>query len=88
MLVGGLVTHRQRPATAGGVTFLNLEDETGMVNVICLPGVWDRHRRVALQAAALLVHGRLERDDGATNLIATRLEPLRIATTTRSRDFR
>jgi error-prone DNA polymerase len=88
VLVGGLVTHRQRPGTAGGVVFLNIEDETGMVNVICLPGVWDRHRRVALQAAALLVHGRLERNDGATNLIATRLEPLRIATTTRSRDFR
>ena len=35
VLVGGAVTHRQRPATAGGVTFLNLEDETGMINVIC-----------------------------------------------------
>ena len=35
VLVGGIVTHRQRPATAGGVTFLNLEDETGMLNVIC-----------------------------------------------------
>ena len=35
VLVGGVVTHRQRPATAGGITFLNLEDETGMVNVIC-----------------------------------------------------
>ena len=34
ILVGGLVTHRQRPATAGGITFLNLEDETGMLNVV------------------------------------------------------
>ena len=40
VLVGGLVTHRQRPATAGGVTFLNLEDETGMLNVTCSEGLW------------------------------------------------
>ncbi len=38
--VGGVVTHRQRPETASGVTFLNLEDETGLVNVICTPDVW------------------------------------------------
>ena len=43
--VGGIVTHRQRPATAGGVTFLNLEDETGMLNVTCSPGLWQRYRR-------------------------------------------
>lgn len=40
VLVGGAVTHRQRPATAAGVTFLNLEDETGMVNVVCSVGLW------------------------------------------------
>src|SRR5699024_8678440 len=58
--VGGLVTHRQRPPTAGGVVFLNLEDETGMVNVICPPGVWARQRRVALESSALVVDGKLE----------------------------
>jgi hypothetical protein len=42
----------------------------------------------ALQAAALIVHCRLAGHDGATNLVASRLEPLRIATTTRSLDFR
>ncbi len=42
--VAGVVTHRQRPGTAGGVTFLNLEDETGMLNVICTVGVWRRYR--------------------------------------------
>jgi hypothetical protein len=47
VLVAGAVTHRQRPATAQGVTFINLEDETGMVNVLCSPGVWARHRRLA-----------------------------------------
>ena len=40
VLVAGAVTHRQRPATAQGVTFINLEDETGMVNVLCSRGVW------------------------------------------------
>ena len=52
VLVAGAVTHRQRPGTARGVTFLNLEDETGMVNVLCTPGVWARHRRVAQTAPA------------------------------------
>ena len=40
VLVGGLVTHRQRPATAKGVTFVNLEDESGMLNVTCSEGLW------------------------------------------------
>ena len=76
---GGLVTHRQRPATAGGVVFINLEDETGMVNVICPPAVWARYRRGALDTAALLVHGRLESNEGAINLIAVRIQRLRVA---------
>ena len=45
--VGGLITHRQRPMTAKGVIFLNLEDETGLLNVVVLPGVWDANREVA-----------------------------------------
>ena len=52
VLVGGVVTHRQRPATAGGTTFLNLEDETGLVNVIVSVGCWTRYRRVARTAPA------------------------------------
>ena len=89
---GGLVTHRQRPPTAGGVVFINLEDETGMVNVICPPAVWARYRRSALDTAALLVHGRLESNEGAINLIAARIERLRVAAIARgsvvSRNFR
>jgi error-prone DNA polymerase len=88
VLVGGVVTHRQRPATAGGTTFLNLEDETGLVNVICSRGVWARYRRVGRSAAALLVRGRLERAEGVINVIADQLRPLPLAATTRSRDFR
>ncbi|MFI6849522.1 error-prone DNA polymerase [Kitasatospora sp. NPDC050467] len=86
--VGGLVTHRQRPPTAGGVLFISLEDETGLVNVICQPHVWERQRRTALQHAGLLVHGTAERRDGAINLVATRLTPLTLAPGARSRDFR
>ena len=88
VLIGGVVTHRQRPATAAGVTFLNIEDETGLINVICSPGLWKRHRRVARSSPALLVRGRLERAEGVTNVIADKLERLPIPTASRSRDFR
>jgi len=88
VLVGGVVTHRQRPATAGGTTFLNLEDETGLINVICSKGVWARYRRVGRAAAALLVRGRLESAEGVVNVIADQLRPLPLAAPTRSRDFR
>src|SRR5690606_22735524 len=59
--VAGLVTHRQRPSTAAGVTFLNLEDEEGLVNVVCSTGVWARYRRIARDSPALIVRGILER---------------------------
>jgi error-prone DNA polymerase len=88
IVVGGLVTHRQKPSTAGGVVFMSLEDETGMANVICPPGIWARYRRIGSESGALLVHGRVERTDGATNLVATRLRRLRVAAAPPSRDFR
>lgn len=74
--VAGLITHRQRPGTAGGVTFLNLEDETGMLNVVCTAGVWARYRKVARNSAGMVVRGVLERQDGAVNLVADRLSGL------------
>jgi error-prone DNA polymerase len=86
--VGGVVTHRQRPATAGGVTFINLEDETGTLNVIAGVGVWNRYRRVARESPALVVRGILERSpEGVTNLVVDKFEPLTIAARTTSRDF-
>ena len=88
VVVGGLVTHRQQPGTAGGVVFLSLEDETGMANVICPPQVWARYRRLGMDANALLVNGRVERLDGAVSLLATRLRRLRVVAAARSRDFR
>jgi error-prone DNA polymerase len=88
VLVGGVVTHRQRPATAGGTLFVNLEDETGLINVVVSKGCWTHHRRVARTAPALLVRGRLERAEGVTNVIADRLDPLPLNAPTKSRDFR
>lgn len=85
--VAGVVTHRQRPGTAHGVTFLSLEDETGLLNVICSPGLWARHRKVARTSAALVARGTVERADGALNLMADRLEPLRLRVRSTSRDF-
>jgi len=87
--VAGLVTHRQAPPTARGVVFISLEDETGMLNVICPPHVWARYRRPAATAPALLIHGRIERTGGAVNLVAAALRPLRVAAAAvASRDFR
>jgi error-prone DNA polymerase len=86
--VGGLVTHRQQPGTARGVVFLSLEDETGMANIICPPAVWQRFRKIGVDASALLVYGRVERLDGAVSLLATRLQRLRVVAAARSRDFR
>lgn len=87
VVVAGLVTHRQRPYTAGGIVFMSLEDETGMVNVICRPEIWDRHRNLALDSQALLVNGRLERVDGVSNVVATRLRRLPVPGRVQSRDF-
>jgi error-prone DNA polymerase len=88
VLVAGVVTHRQRPATAGGTIFVNLEDETGLVNVVVSKGCWARHRKVASSAPALLVRGRLERAEGVVNVVAERLWPLDLVAPSRSRDFR
>ncbi|WP_405179728.1 error-prone DNA polymerase [Nocardia sp. NBC_01377] len=88
VLVGGAVTHRQRPATAAGVTFLNLEDETGMVNIVCSVGLWTRYRRLAQGAAALLVRGRVQNAEGAVSVVAEHLQRMDLRVDSTSRDFR
>jgi len=85
--VAGVVTHRQRPETARGITFINLEDETGLVNVVCSVGVWARHRRVAQSSPALIVRGTVESAGGVINVVAERIRPLTLAAPTGSRDF-
>ncbi|HLH28060.1 MAG TPA: OB-fold nucleic acid binding domain-containing protein, partial [Acidimicrobiales bacterium] len=86
--VGGIVTHRQQPESARGAVFLNLEDETGMVNVVCSRGAWVRWRPVARSSPALVVRGRVERAEGSMTLVAERFEPLELGPTPPSRDFR
>ncbi len=87
--VAGVVTHRQHPETARGAVFLNLEDETGHVNVIFSRGAWARWRDVARRHPALVVRGRLERGQGTLALVAEFVEPLTLAAPTPpSRDFR
>ncbi len=88
VLVGGVVTHRQRPPTAGGVTFLSLEDETGLINVVVSSGCWQRYRNAALGASALLIRGRLEKAEGVINVVADKLQPLTVGIAPASRDFR
>ncbi|OBJ60095.1 error-prone DNA polymerase [Mycobacterium asiaticum] len=88
VLIAGAVTHRQRPGTAQGVTFVNLEDETGMVNVLCTPGVWARHRRLAHTAPALLIRGQVQNASGAITVVAERMGRISLAVGSKSRDFR
>ena len=85
--VAGAVTHRQRPATASGVTFINLEDETGMVNVVCSVGLWRRYRELAHTATALVVRGKVQNAEGAVTVVADRLQKLDLRIGSRSRDW-
>jgi error-prone DNA polymerase len=72
----GLVTQRQRPATAGGTIFVTLEDEHGMVNVVVWRDVALRARKALLGARLLAVRGRWEQVDGVQHLIARDLRDI------------
>ncbi len=88
--VAGLVVGRQRPQTASGVTFVTLEDEFGMLNVMVWRELAERQRRVLVGARLMKVSGRLEEASGVRHLIARRLEdisPLLQGLDVRSRDF-
>jgi error-prone DNA polymerase len=87
-VVGGVVTHRQQPESAHGAVFLNLEDETGMVNIVCSRGAWVRWRPVARSSPALLVRGRVERSEGSMTVVAERFDALDLGPVPASRDFR
>ena len=77
--IGGLVVARQRPGTAKGVVFLLIEDETGTVNIIVPPRVYERDRLTVRTEPLVLVEGTLERHaaaGGAINVLVKRLVPL------------
>jgi error-prone DNA polymerase len=85
--VAGLVLLRQRPSTAKGITFVTLEDETGQVNLIVKPDIWERFYRVARTAAAFIAHGRLQKHREIIHLMVSKLESMAVAVNPRSRDF-
>mgnify|MGYP001758760890 FL=1 len=88
--IAGVVTHRQRPTTAAGVTFLGMEDETGLMNVVIPTGLWKRQKLLARTAKALIVRGIVENASGAASILADKLEPLDMGEwlSRGSRDFR
>jgi error-prone DNA polymerase len=86
----GLITMRQRPMTASGTIFLTLEDETGNVNVVIWPRLWEHQRATVLGASLIAVDGRMESDGDVYHLIADRVHDfghLAPGLETRSRDF-
>jgi len=77
--IAGLIVCRQRPGTAKGITFLLMEDEHGLVNIIVYPSLYEAHRHVVRAEPFLLITGRLQRRDGIINLLAEQIVPLTIA---------
>jgi len=73
--VGGMVITRQRPGTAKGFVFLTLEDETGLVNVIVRPDVYERYRRIIRTSTTLVIEGVLQKESGCIDLIARHIRP-------------
>lgn len=74
--ISGLIVCRQRPGTAKGITFLLLEDEVGLVNIVIYPALYEKQRFVVRGVPLLIVEGRLQKRNNTINIIATRLHPL------------
>ena len=74
--VAGIVLMRQRPSTAKGITFVTLEDETGIANLVIHQATWQRYDQVARKSSAMIAHGKLERKNEVVHVIARRLEDL------------
>lgn len=87
--IAGVITHRQRPATASGVTFLGMEDETGLMNVVVSVGLWRRDPRARTERA-LIVRGIVQNANGVASVVADQFEDLPFAEllSRGSRDFR
>ncbi|MDQ3514745.1 MAG: error-prone DNA polymerase, partial [Chloroflexota bacterium] len=74
--IAGLIVCRQRPGTAKGITFLLLEDEHGLINVIVYPDLYDRERLLVRGEPFLTIEGKVQHRGGTLNLLAQRLWPL------------
>ncbi len=73
LMAGGLVLVRRRPSSARGVMFTALEDETGIVNAVVWPTVFERQRRLVLSASMLAITGKIQREGDVVHLVAQRL---------------
>ena len=69
----GLVLVRQKPGSAKGVMFLTLEDETGIVNAVVWPSLFEKQRRIVMSASMMAIHGRIQREGEVVHLVAQRL---------------
>jgi error-prone DNA polymerase len=76
VVVPGIVLVRQRPGSARGVLFVTIEDETGIANLIVWPSVFERQRRLVVNARMLACQGRVQREGEVIHVIADRLEDL------------
>ena len=74
--VGGLVLVRQRPGTAKGVTFMTLEDETGIANIVVWRDVFEANRRLVMTSSFLVVHGQVQSVEGVVHVVAEQFEDL------------
>jgi error-prone DNA polymerase len=72
--MAGVVLVRQMPGSAKGVVFMTLEDETGVVNTVVWPSVFEEHRPIAMGARLVLARGRIQRSDNVTHLVVDTLE--------------
>jgi len=88
--VAGLVTHRQRPGTASGMVFMTMEDETGMINLVVRPDLFERQRALIISENLLMVRGKVQRQGDALSVLAREFFPLSLGKelVTTSRDFR
>jgi error-prone DNA polymerase len=89
--VAGLVILRQRPSTAKGITFVTIEDETGVVNLVVRQAIWERFYTVARCSPAWIAHGKLEKRESVIHVVVNRLQDLSATIgdwKVHSRDFR
>ena len=75
--VAGLVLVRQRPATASGVLFITLEDETGVANLIVRPHIYERCRKAIRHSVGIIAWGHVERQGLVVHILVERVENIR-----------
>jgi error-prone DNA polymerase len=79
--VGGFVAVRQAPQTAKGFVFHTLEDRYGLINIINSPAIVRKYKRLIAECGALIVHGHIERQDRAVNVVTEHMEALPLGAT-------